>query len=63
MNFDLLDLNLPTDPPLPPPPPADRLALEAWQDENLADFYRSPHYAAWYTRTCEDMRRAEPFIM
>lgn len=63
MNPDLLDLNLPTDAPLPPPPPADPKALQAWQDENLADFYQSPHYDAWYRRTSEEMRNAVPFEM
>ena len=63
MNFDSLDLNLPTDLPLPPPPPADRKALEAWQNENLADFYRSPYYEAWAQRTWKNKHRGEPFIL
>jgi hypothetical protein len=63
MNPDLLELNLPTGAPLPPPPPAARDALQAWQDENLANFYQSPHYEAWLARTSEEMRDAEPFVM
>ncbi len=63
MNPDSLDLNLPTAASLPPPPPADPDALQAWQAERLADFYRSPHYDAWYARTLEEMRNAEPFVM
>lgn len=63
MNPDLFDLNFPTDAPLPAPPPADPAALQAWQDENLAEFYQSPHYEAWYQRTSEEMRNAVPFVM
>ena len=63
MNPDHLLLDLSTDAPLPPPPPADPRALEAWQDENLADFYKSPHYEAWLKRTLESKTKGEPFRM
>jgi len=61
MNLDSLDLNLPTDPPLPPPPPADREALYRWQAERLSEFYQSPHYEAWLKRTLE-LKRGAPFV-
>lgn len=63
MNPNLLDLDLPVGEALPAPPAAAREALEKWQDENLADFYRSSHYEAWYARTLEEMRNAEPFVL
>lgn len=63
MSPDLFDLDFPTCAPLPPPPAADPAALLAWQDENLADFYQSPHYEAWLARTWEEMRNAEPFVL
>jgi len=52
---------LPTDPPLPPPPPADRDALYRWQAERLTEFYHSPHYEAWLKRTLE-LKRGAPFV-
>jgi len=63
MNTDSLEFDLPTGTPLPPPPAADSRALQVWQDENLAEFYQSPHYEAWLARTSEEMRNAEPFVM
>ena len=62
MTLDSLDLNLPTDAPLPPPPPVDFEALLIWQAERLADFYRSPHYEAWLKRTWEAKSKAVPFV-
>jgi hypothetical protein len=62
MNPDSLDLNLPIDAPLPPPPPVDREALQRWQAERIAEFYQSPHFEEWYARTSEEMRRAKPFV-
>ena len=63
MNLDSLDLNLPTGPGLPPPPPMDRDAAFEYNMRLLADFYQSAHYEAWYRRTCDEMRGAEPFVM
>ena len=63
MKPDSLDLNLPTDPPLPPPPPVDRDALWHWQAEKLAEFYHSPHYEAWLARTTEELRHYVPFVL
>ncbi len=57
-----LDLQLPTGPELPPPPPMKHEAfIECWLSM-MADFYRSPHYAAWERRTADEMRGAEPFV-
>jgi hypothetical protein len=63
MNPDSFDLDLPSDEPLPPPPPIDPEVMQTWQAERLADFYQSPHYEAWLARTSEEMRNAEPFVM
>jgi hypothetical protein len=62
MNPDL-DFDLPTGPELPPPPPMQRDAFWEYQMERLADFYQGPHYEAWYKRTSDEMRNAEPFVM
>ena len=63
MNDDSLNLNLPSGPGLPPPPPLDLETIWELQNAYLAEFYQSPHYEAWYRRTSEEMRRAEPFVM
>ena len=57
-----LDLNLPTGPELPPPPPRDRETIQAWQEKKWAEFYASPHYEAWLERTSEEMRHATAFV-
>ena len=62
MNPDL-DLDLPTGPELPPPPPMSRDAFFEYWLRRVAAFYQSPHYEAWLARTSEEMRNAEPFVM
>ena len=57
-----LDLNLPTGPGLPPPPPMDLDAALEYQARIVADFYASEHYEAWFARTSEEMRNAKPFV-
>lgn len=49
-------------PGLPPPPPLARDVVWQLQAQYIADFYASPHYDAWYQRTCEEMRHAKPFV-
>ncbi len=63
MNANFLDLDLPTDAPLPSQPPSDPDALQRWQAERLADFYQSPHFKAWYQRTLETKHCGAPFIL
>lgn len=57
------DLDLPTGPELPPPPPMVAGAFQEYWMSRVADFYQSPHYEAWLARTSEEMRNAEPFVM